>query len=87
MSKGNIIDKMYYGEISPYKTAAFQEKSKQADALYEQVRGFLNEQEQQTFDEFISKNMELEVCLEREKFKEGFILGVRMMVETLGITK
>lgn len=87
MAKESILESIYYGGVSPWErnvvqTPEYKEEAKKSCDLHNEVRLLLGEKGKQLFDDFLDQNCKLTSYFEEEKFKDGFILGVRLMIET-----
>lgn len=93
MSKESIFEVLYYGGVSPWENSRlplskeYTTKIQKANELQEQIVNLLNPEEKKLFDEFLSANSMVGSCFEQEKFIDGFILGTRLMIETLNDTR
>ena len=93
MSKESIFEAVYYGGVSPWgnsrltQSKEYTSKLEKANKLQEQLEKLLNDEEKKLFDEFLSANSKIGSCFEQEKFIDGFILGARLMIETLTDTR
>ncbi len=89
MSKKSIFEVLYYGSVSPwensrlYENKEYREKIKEVCDLEQRLDDILSDDGKKLFLEFQNTEKEANVYFEREKFKEGFILGARLMIETL----
>ncbi len=93
MSRESIFEALYCGGVSPWENSKlplsieYITKVEKANELQEQIVNLLNLEEKKLFDEFLSANSMVGSCFEREKFIDGFILGARLMIETLSDTR
>lgn len=93
MANESIFESLYFGCVSPWEnstlphTKEYEKRLKIANDLQEQLEQLLNAEEKKLFDEFLSANSKIGSSFEQEKFVDGFILGARMMIETLTDTR
>ena len=92
MAKESIFEAIYYGRVSPWEGRVaqipeYKEQAKKSCDLHDEVRSLLGESGQKLFDDFLSENCKLTTYFEEEKFKDGFMLGARLMIETLTDTR
>lgn len=93
MSKESIFEILYYGGVSPCENSKlpqsgeYTSKLKKANELQEQLENLLNVDEKKLFDEFLCANSKIGSCFVQEKFIDGFILGARLVIETLTDTR
>lgn len=89
LDKSSIFYALYYGAISPWEnsrlplTKEYKQLTNNACEKQEQLLALLNDEGKQLFDDFLKDNSLIGGHFEEEKFKEGFILGSRLMIETL----
>lgn len=89
MRKNNILETLYYGKVLPWENSQlfqipeYKEVLKIATDLQDKLITQLNDESKKLFDEFLKADGEVGSFFEEEKFKEGFILGARLMIETL----
>ncbi len=88
MDKNSIFYSLYYGAVTPWeeRTLAINKDYKK-QALHtcniqEKLLATLNEEEKELLETFLKENAKLTSYFEEEKFKEGFVLGTRLMIET-----
>ncbi len=84
----SIFQALYYGDIFPVESRApnteeHSQLRKRALALHEEVRNLLGDEGKQTFDTFLNTNAEINSLTEESKFRLGFVLGARLMIEVL----
>lgn len=91
MPRDSIFHALYYGSVAPWEgrvdNPSYKNQSKKSLSLYDQVRSLLNDDGKKLLDEFLDENSKLTCCFEEEKFKDGFILGTRLMIEILQDTR
>ncbi|MFI3238953.1 MAG: hypothetical protein R3Y47_13195 [Lachnospiraceae bacterium] len=93
MCKDSILNAMYYGAVIPWEnsqlsqTQEYKDTLKIATDLQEKLIAQLNDENKKLFDEFLKADGEVGSFFEEEKFKDGFILGARLMIETLTDTR
>lgn len=88
MPRDNIFQAIYYGGITPWEgkvaqTKEYREQAQRSCNLHDEVRSLLSDEGKKLFDDFLNENSKLTTCFEEEKFTDGFILGARLMIETL----
>ena len=82
------LEDLYYGNISPHER--YIKRGSRVDQLVklickneENLTATLTEQQKETFEKFKDCQSELSELTERDAFKDGFILAVRIMVEAM----
>lgn len=82
------LEDLYYGNISPHER--YTKRGSRADQLVklickneESLTAGLTEQQKETFEKFKDCQSELSGLTERDAFRDGFILAVRIMVEAM----
>ena len=82
------LEDLYYGNISPHER--YIKRGSRVDQLVklickneESLTATLNEQQKETFEKFKDCQSELAGLTERDAFRDGFILAVRIMVEAM----
>lgn len=82
------LEDLYYGNISPHER--YIKCSTRVDQLIkllckneERLTATLTEQQKENFEKFKDCQSELTGLTERDAFRDGFILAVRIMVEAM----
>jgi len=82
------LEDLYYGNISPHER--YIKRGSRIDNLVklickneEELNAGLTEKQKETFEKFKDCTSELSCITEREAFRDGFILAVRIMVEAM----
>ena len=82
------LEDLYYGNISPHER--YIKRGSRVDQLVklickneESLTATLTEQQKETFEKFKDCQSELAGLTERDAFRDGFILAVRIMVEAM----
>ena len=82
------LEDLYYGNISPHER--YIKCGSRVDRLVklickneESLTATLTEQQKETFEKFKDCQSELAGLTERDAFRDGFILAVRIMVEAM----
>lgn len=82
------LEDLYYGNISPHER--YIKRGTRVDKLVklickneESLTATLTEQQKETFEKFKDCQSELAGLTERDAFRDGFILAVRIMVEAM----
>ena len=82
------LEDLYYGNISPCERDM--KRGSRMDKLVkiickneESLMSTLTEQQKETFEKFKDCQSELAGLTERDAFRDGFILAVRIMVEAM----
>ena len=84
----NIIEELWYGNISPC------ERDFKRGSTYSELLGYivrheedlqkrLNDEEKETLDKFTECTNEMYGIAEREAFERGFVLGARIIIEVM----
>ena len=85
----DILNALYYGHIVPWencndKTPEMESYSEQADADIEALQQILDDAGKQILERLLDNSAELERLLVCEGFKDGFRLGVQLVIAGLG---
>ena len=82
------LEDLYYGNISPHER--YIKRGTKMDKLVklickneEELNAGLTEKQKETFEKFKDCTSELSGLTERDAFRDGFILAVRIMVEAM----
>lgn len=82
------LENLYYGNISPHERSI--KRGTRVDKLVklickneEELNAGLTEKQKETFEKFKDCQSELSGLTERDAFRDGFILAVRIMVEAM----
>ena len=82
------LEDLYYGNISPHER--YIKRGTRVDKLVklickneEELNSTLTEKQKETFEKFKDCQSELAGLTERDAFRDGFILAVRIMVEVM----
>ena len=82
------LEDLYYGNISPHER--YIKRGTRVDKLVkliykneEELNSGLTEKQKETFEKFKDCQSELSGLTERDAFRDGFILAVRIMVEAM----
>ena len=82
------LEDLYYGNISPH--GRYIKRGSRVDQLVklickneEELNSSLTEKQKKTFEKFKDCQSELAGLTERDAFRDGFILAVRIMVEAM----
>lgn len=82
------LEDLYYGNIRPHER--YIKRGSKADELVkvicrneENLALTLTEQQKETFEKFKDCQSELSGTIEREAFRDGFILAARIMAEVM----
>ena len=82
------LEDLYYGNISPHER--YIKRGTRVDKLVklickneEELNTWLTEKQKETFEKFKDCTSELSGLTERDAFRDGFILAVRIMVEAM----
>jgi len=84
----NIIEELWYGNISPCEMA-FKKESKYSELLSyivrhkEDLKKRLNDEENEIFEKLTECTNEMYGIAEREAFVQGFTLGARIIIEVI----
>ena len=82
------LEDLYYGNISPHER--YIKRGTRVDKLVklickneDELAAGLTEKQKETFEKFKDCQSELSGLTERDAFRDGFILAVRIMVEAM----
>lgn len=82
-----IIHELYYGKIAPWekqnKSTTQKFQVEKVLELQEKFISSLDNSGKKQFNNFLDENNELNSNLEEESFKNGFILGAKLILEIL----
>lgn len=91
IDENSVLYALYYGNIAPWEwqvqSKRYRQQAKKALGLQEKVLALLDDDGKKLLDDFLDENSKLTCYFEEEKFKDGFILGARLMIETLQDTR
>lgn len=93
LEQNSMFFAMYYGNVSPWENSQLSLSKEYrlmldtANDLQEKVNALLGDEGKHLFDEFLKADASIGNCFEQEKFKEGFMIGTRLMIETLTDTR
>lgn len=83
----NVINELWYGNVSPCDVGA--KKSKHSELLgyvarhMDELQKRLNGEEKEIFEKLIDCTNEMYGISEREAFAQGFTLGARLIIEVM----
>lgn len=82
----NILEELYYGNISPHER--YIKQGSKVEKLVklickneDELNNSLTEKQKETFEKFKDVTSELSCITEREAFTAGFILATRIMMQ------
>jgi len=86
-NQNSIFHAIYYGSVVPWegtvhRTKEQQEQINKSAEIHDKLRVMLSEESKSLFEDFLSEQSKVANQFEEEKFKDGFILGARLMIET-----
>ena len=92
MADKSIFNAIYYGAVSPWEervpqTKEYKEHIEKTCSIQEKLYAMIDDDTKTLFDNFLKADGELTSYFEEEKFKDGFILGARLMIETFQDTR
>ncbi|MFI3214027.1 MAG: hypothetical protein R3Y24_11885 [Eubacteriales bacterium] len=88
LEKHSIFYALYFGGVRPWEESKlplskeYRKLTKTSCDMQEKILAQLGGEGKQLFEDYLKLNNEISGHFEVEKFKEGFILGTRLMVET-----
>lgn len=85
--KGNILDNLYFGTLSPYDNqitdiAEYKNLLKLSGALFLKLDSLLNDNQKDILEKLLSANSEISELAKHDKFKQGFVLRTRISSES-----
>ncbi len=88
LNPNSILYALYYGETSVgdlgmEKSTLNSKENKKANALYEVLHEKMDEETQKLLDEFLQERGAVQSHCEEDKFRQGFILGMKLMLESM----
>ncbi len=88
LDRNSIFHALFYGEtnvgeMNMEKSTLHSTENKKANALYEILQEKMDEEQHKLLDEFLQERSAVQSHCEEDKFKQGFILGMRIMLETM----
>ncbi len=89
LDKHSIFYALYFGDVSPWEesklpgTQKYRKLTEKAAKMQDEISAQLNDSGKQLFEDFLRLDGEIRGYFTEEKFKDGFILGSRLMIETL----
>ncbi len=86
MLKDSIIKDLYYGKLFPHEetiepTAKYTYESEKASKLCEDLRILLAKSDHEVLEKLLEINCYLSACDGFDRFKQGFVLGAKLMSE------
>ena len=90
MKRTSILESLFYGEISPWENLpenkeTFQQLNQSLSQLSDTLESRLDEESKALLDQYLSGRADLEAMYCCENFKEGFRLGVQLVLEAFKI--
>ncbi len=82
----SVLDDLYFGRIHPCDRCSTPKEQQLTGELaehYERLLEMMNEDQREHFEKFKDGLQEIGMMAERDMFKYGFRLGMRLMVEVL----
>lgn len=88
LERNSILYKIYngesnIGELKPVKSTEQSPEKKKFDVLYELLLEQLPTEQQKLLDELLIQKVIVDCFYEEDKFRQGFVFGTRLMLETL----
>ncbi len=93
LDKHSIFHALYFGGIRPWEESKlpvskeYQKLITTSSELQKQVNSLLGDEDKKLLDEFLLINAEICESFQQDKFKEGFVLGTKLMIETFNDIK
>ncbi|MFI3214038.1 MAG: hypothetical protein R3Y24_11955 [Eubacteriales bacterium] len=87
MEEGSIFKALYHGEVAPWsksqlpKLEEYNAIAKKMVELQDEINAFMTDSEKEVFENFMQAYISVSAFFEEEKFKDGFILGTKLMIE------
>lgn len=88
LNPNSILYALYYGETSVgdlgmEKSTLHSTENKKANEIYDLLIEKLDEEQHKLLDEFLQERGAVQSHCEEDKFRQGFILGMKLMLESL----
>lgn len=88
LDRNSILYAIYNGEtnVSELQREKSTEESadkKKADIMYEFLQAQLTTEQQKLLDDLLMQRILVDCFYEEDKFRQGFVLGMKLMLETL----
>lgn len=85
--RSEMLKALYNGEVAPWEKSQLPQSEeynatvKSMLELQDKINKFLSDNDKETFENFMKSYASVTAFFEEEKFKDGFILGTRLMIE------
>lgn len=82
----SVLDDLYFGRIHPCERNSSSEEQQLINELaehYERLMEVMTEEQREHFEKFKDGLQEIGMMAERDMFKYGFRLGMRIAIETM----
>lgn len=85
----DILDRLFYGEVSPYDDSVedietFRELNHKLGELWSQVKAKATPELMEVLDLYKVHRADLEMLMQKDRFKVGFRLGVQLLTASIG---
>ena len=85
----DILDRLFYGEVSPYDDSVedietFRELNHKLGELWSQVQDKASPELMELLDLYKVHRADLEILMQKDRFKVGFRLGVQLLTAATG---
>ena len=88
----DILDRLFYGEVSPYDDSpqdidTFRKLNHRMGELWSQVEKQSSLELLELLNLYKAYRSDMDLLMQKDRFKVGFRLGIRLLTEALGLKK
>ena len=88
----DILDRLFYGEVSPYDDSpqdieTFRELNHRLGELWAKVEAKATPELMELLNLYKVNRADMELLMQKDRFKVGFRLGIQLLTEATGIKK
>ena len=88
----DILDRLFYGEVSPYDDSpqdidAFRELNHRMGELWSQVEQQASPELLELLNLYKVCRADMDMLMQKDRFKVGFRLGIQLLTEATGLKK
>ena len=88
----DILDRLFYGEVSPYNASpqdieAFRNRNSQLSANWAQVETQAAPELLELLNCYKVHRADMDMLMQKDRFKVGFRLGIQLLTEATGLKK
>ena len=88
----DILDRLFYGEVSPYDDSpqdieTFRNLNSQLSAIWSQVEAQATPKLMEVLNRYKVHRADMDMLMQKDRFKVGFRLGIQLLTEATGLKK